>query len=401
MPGPMDPGYTAYDIDFIDLNLSYGGPFIVQWMDFINAPFWGVDLKGNGSSISVSNFGQGGYGIGPSGGSTPGTETEKQSATRHSAIYLAGANNGAWYNNIAYTGDGAINMNGTGQYFYGNLLAQSRYEMPNGQGGQVFVSPSSSGTVVAGNVIDGTPGWDGVSILDLWTTTSSTMLDTGCSPRPDDQYPSGIEAYGSGQFFYNNEAENNSGGGMGFGGSNPTNDITISSWNPYDPSDTPRYIENNGWAGILFLGPYTLGNCPLSPGVLGYLDSHSVCQPIIAVHGVTLDNVLVRRNAGYGVRLDGVSEDSTNTNPVPGGYFTGFIHNACIYDTTTGYFETAYSIVPLDLSNPPANPTPANDALWFQRTTTDPNSGLMTTCPASSGPAEPTPARSNIPGWRW
>jgi hypothetical protein len=404
LPGPTDAGYTGYDINFIDLNLSYGGPFIVQWMDFINAPVWAMELTGNGSSVLVSNFGQGGYGIGPYGGGRPSTETETQSATRHAAIFLDGANNGASYNNIAYTGDGAIDINGSGQYFYGNLVVQSRYEMPNGAGGQVFLSPSSSGASVAGNVIDGTPGYDGVTIADLWHTTSTTVLDTGCSPQSGAEFPGGIEVYGSGHFFYNNEVENNSGGGMQLAGSNPTSDITISSWNGENPSDTtPRYIEYNGYDGIQFLGPYALSaDCTVSGGGPGYLDSHSVCQPIYAAQGVTLDNVLVRRNNGYGVRLDGVSNDVLHTNPIFGGNYNGFINNACINDGNN--VETAYGAIPLDPTNPPANPTPASDALWYQRTTAPYNTanyGQNSSCPASSGPAEPTPARSNIPGWRW
>jgi hypothetical protein len=262
-------------------------------------------------------------------------------------------------------------------------------------------------------VIDGTYGY--AAGYQLWSTTPSTpytttagvgssgsyaipvtSIDTGCQPNPsENQFSGGTEAYGTGHFFYDNEVENNSATGMGFAGSNPTNDITISSWNPYDPTDTPRYIENNGFNGILFLGPNTL-TCN---GVTGYYeDPNGNCQRAIAAHGITLDNVLARNNAIYGVELDAVSKDTVNGNPEFGGYYVGFINNACLNDpgdsAETFYYspgaQTALS-----------NPTPAYYNLWFQRTTNSPSNGQMTSCPATSWPAEPTPAPSSIPGWKW
>src|SRR5215813_5675245 len=93
----------------------------------------------------------------------------------------------------------------------------------------------------------------------------ATALDTGCLAPPatpdnptGEQFPSGIEAYGTGHYFYNNEVENNSGMGMQFAGSDTTGDITISSWNPWVVGDVARYVEYNGFNGIMFLGSYTL-----------------------------------------------------------------------------------------------------------------------------------------------
>jgi hypothetical protein len=97
-----------------------GGAFTVQWMDFINAPATALLLAGPGSSVSLSNFGQGGSGIGPSG--SPGSETATESATRSTAVYLNGSNNGAEFNNISYAGTAGITLNGSGQNAYGNRL---------------------------------------------------------------------------------------------------------------------------------------------------------------------------------------------------------------------------------------------------------------------------------------
>src|SRR5262249_47020952 len=51
------------------------------------------------------------------------------------ARFRADAGGSAWFNNIAHAGTSAINMNGSGQYAYGNAILGNRYEFLGG--GQV------------------------------------------------------------------------------------------------------------------------------------------------------------------------------------------------------------------------------------------------------------------------
>ena len=141
---------------------------------------------------------------------------------------------------------------------------------------------------------------------------------------------------------------------MQFAGSEPTGQITISSSNPFDPSDTPKYVEGNAAGGIVFLGPNT------------WAPATQTAQ------GVTLDDVLVRNNAFYEVALDGVSNYGT---------YIGFINNSCLSGTNpTHVTPTSWTTL--------SNPLPGSYALY--------RGGV---CPNPSGP--PTPARSHIPGWTW
>lgn len=54
-----DWGLTPSNNLIADLDLHYGGKFIVQWLDFVNAPSTALWLSGYGSSVSLSNFGRG------------------------------------------------------------------------------------------------------------------------------------------------------------------------------------------------------------------------------------------------------------------------------------------------------------------------------------------------------
>jgi hypothetical protein len=347
------PGNSPY----WDLDLTTGGKFTVQWVDFINAPATALDLGGVGSSVSLSTFGQGGFGYGPNG--QQGAETAGETATRSTAVYLEGSVNGAWYNYISYAGTAGITMNGSGQYAYGNQLFQNRYEISDGSGGgQVALTPASSNGTVAGNVIDG----------NSWPPFPYPALLTGCQPPASQQYNSGTETYGFGHVFYNNEIEKHTGSGMAFAGSNPTGDITISSANPFDPSDTPRYVEASAAGGIVFLGP-----------------NEGWTQPAV---GVMLDDVLVQNNAGYGgVVLDGVSNDTAILSPLNGQPYVGFINNSCM----------SGNVLANGLSQ---NVSSASWTSLLNKTPVEYSNYRGGTCPVSGSGAQ-TPAPSHIPGWNW
>ncbi len=345
------PGNASY----YDLNLD-SGAFTVQWVDFINAPGTALVLGGN-STVSLSNFGQGGSGIGPS--LIMGDESPAQTATRSTAIWIDGSDNGAWYNAISYAGTAGITLNGARQYAYGNLLYSNRYEVSDGSGGgQIFVSPDSHDASVAGNVIDG-GNWPPPPPAS-WPP----QLATGCPAPAQPQYNAGVEGYGLDHRFYNNEIVNNTGNGMQFAGSERTERITISSANPWDASDTPRFIEHNGAGGIAFLGPEWCTT----------YNFQGQCQ---ATSGVTLDAILVRDNGGRSVFLDGVSNNSS---------YTGFVNGSCI---SGNHIDG----VPADIPS-------------GQSTLTYPVPGSYDSirggaCPVSAWPQLPAPASSHIPGWPW
>lgn len=355
---------------FYDLDLSSGGKFTVQWANFINAPGWALIFKGYGSSVSLSNFGRGGHGYAPDGSLRD--LTEQESATRSTAIWIEGSYNGAWYNAISHAGTAAINLHGSHQYAYGNLLYQNRYEISDGVGGgQLFLDRDSSAATVTGNVIDG----------NQWPPYVQGQpppgLATGCQLPNIAQFNAGVEAYGWDHYFFNNEIERHTGSGMQLAGSNPTGRITISSQNPSDPSDTPRYIEMNKAGGIVFLGPYWSPEWPL------------------AAQGVALYKVNVRNNARFDVTLDGLSNDST-----PGyyGVYHGFVSDSCIIPgiPSDEYRGPVAGIPGVNGGLPPPHPNTLSYPLPTSYGGYPPNG----TCPDPGWPAQ-TPAKSNIPGWRW
>ncbi|MCC6585757.1 MAG: hypothetical protein IT168_03485 [Bryobacterales bacterium] len=355
---------------FYDLHLGAGGKFTVQWTDFINAPGWALFLDGYGSSVSLSNFGKGGYGYAPDGSLRQLTGPE--SATRSTAIWINGSYNGAWYNDIKYAGTAAISLLGSHQYAYGNLLYQNRYEISDGSGGgQLFVGPSSSAASVTGNVIDG----------NLWPDYSNGRpnLATGCLLPNNAQFNAGVEGYGWDHYFFNNEIERHTGSGMQFAGSEPTGRITISGENPSDPSDTPRYIEMNKAGGIVFLGPYWTPSWPL------------------AAQGVALYRVNVRNNAGFDVVLDGISDDATSG--YYSGEYRGFIGNSCIIPgqpIPRQYTGPVAGLPNVNGGLPPPHPNTLTRPLPTSYGAYPP----IGTCPDPGWPAQ-TPAKSTIPGWKW
>ena len=163
-----------------------------------------------------------------------------------------------------------------------------------------------------------------------------------------EQYNPGIEAYGTGHRFYNNEVEQSSGYGMQLGGSVATGQILISSSNPWDGSDAPRSIEKNLGHGIVLLGPPTW---PYS------------------TQGVTLDDVLVQNNSGYSVYLEEVQNY---------GSFTGFTSDSCMSGNSSG--DVPYNNAAA--SDPLSYPAPASYSVY-----TGPTGPA---CP-SSGSQSPAP----------
>ena len=162
---------------------------------------------------------------------------------------------------------------------------------------------------------------------------------------------------------------------MQFAGSEPTGRITISSENPSDPSDTLRYIEMNKASGIVSLGPY-----------------HT--DYAVTTQGITLYKVNVRNNAGWDIDLDGVSNDYSVGYY---GQYVGFLNDSCIIvSNNDGPVRGASPgpVPPPPYENALLNPVPSN---WPSLGTYTYNGG---SCADPGWPAQ-TPARSNIPGWRW
>ena len=366
------PGNAGLD----DLATDVGSSYInVEWDDFINAPGTALVLAGYGSTVSTSSFGQGGFGVGPGGGTAAPETVAGQTATRSTAVYANDSYNGAYYNNIAYAGTAGITLNGANQTAYGNMLFQNRYELsdwapvgtarclPGGcleQGGQLVLTGDitqtltggcpghtcSSNATVAGNVIVG----------NNWPPLSGPPYPaqaTGCPWGTGGAYNAGVEAYGFGHFFYNNESNTHTGSGMQLAGSNPTGNITISSANIFNSSDPTRSVEGNSASGIVFLGP---------------ISNSSFIYPAV---GVTLDDVVVQNNNGVGVALDTVSNNGT---------YIGFVNNAC-------------------LSGPlQADTSPRSWTTLSNYAPTSDNAFRGGACPTSG---YSTPPRSYIPGWSW
>jgi len=288
-----------------------GGTFIVQSVDFINAPDTALVMAGN-STVSYSNFGQGGAGVLGANGSAQ-SESGPQTATRFTAVYLDGSYPaGAWSNNISYAGTAGITLSGTNQTAYGNQLFGNRYEVSDGSGGgQLTLWNNASYSSVAANTIDGNSQWPPAYIYQ----TQGYTFATGCpiTPLPPNrQTNGGVEASGIGIRFYNNEITATSGSGMAIGVDAPTQEVTVSSSNPWNSNDTPRFIEAAADDGIVVVGGLIAQPAPNPPA-----EQH--------VQGITFDNIRVRNNAGYGVSLYYAQDYSDSS-----GSFTGFVNGSCM-----------------------------------------------------------------------
>jgi hypothetical protein len=241
------------------------------------------------------------------------------------------------------------------------MLQNNRYEVSDGvQGGQLYTDGVSTNASVAGNIING----------NYWPTNPQgpfPPLATGCAWKATSVFNAGVESYGFGHRFFNNEIEQNLGAGMQFAGSVPTGQITISSANPWYSSDSPRFIEANGAGGIGFLGPITNS---------GY---------IYPAQGVTLDDVLLRNNAQEDVYLDSVSNSSAY-NYFINGIYNGFVNNSCLLSSPPIKSYTASS-------NPLTNSTPGTQSSAY-------STYRGGACPIPNWTSQ-TPPPSHIPGWSW
>jgi len=218
--------------------------------------------------------------------------------------------NGSVYaSDFSRSGTAAINVQGAGgSRVSGNLLWENRYEMPDGiGGGQLYLEQGSGNVTVDENTIDG----------NNWQTGSTPI--NGCAPPSTPQLASGVEAYGSDLYFYNNSIARHTSVGMGFTG---VTNITVSGNNPYCSScvtNNPKYVQLNKAFGIWFYNA---------------LASNS---------GVTLDHVRSVSND-----WDGVNIDSTSG--------TGFINDACL-SAPQGYNAYLVSQNSTLTYRQPGNPT--------------------------------------------
>jgi len=150
----------------------------------------------------------------------------------------------------------------------------------------------------------------------------------------------------------------------------PVGQITISGTNPWDTTDTKKYIEKNGGFGILFRAA---ASSSYSGGT---------------ATGVTLDNLNVVNNTGpgsYGVGLYGVTNDTTHTNPINLGYYLGFINGSCMSGNVLG------PVTPMLVSG---------STLTYQTPPSGYNTYEGGSCPTPpAGVAVSAP--SSISGWRW
>jgi hypothetical protein len=338
------PGNSPYS----DLDLGLAGARVdARWLAFVNAPGDAIHLGGTDSRISFSDFGQG-----------TADEAAPRTGARTTSIFLLGDHAGAYFNAISYSGTAAINIYGQNQVAYGNLIRHNRYEISDGSGGgQLYLEGGTTNALVAGNVVDG----------EGWKTTGATVLASGCAPPPDPQFVSGIEAYGLGHQFFNNEVVNNSGSGMQLAGSNPTGRILISSRNPVDGADAlgnPRYIERNDVGGLGLLGP-----------------KHNP-EWRWAVDDLTFDDVLLKDNGSVyqfgGISLDSVTNLKFTCLACPGGGSASCMSG-----------NRSEDVVDYEASSDPTRP--ATKASW--------NGGP---CPTDATFAQRlVPAASHEPKWRW
>jgi hypothetical protein len=108
---------------YYDLEVSRGGTFLVEWVNFISAPGDALHLAGTGSAVRYSNFGQGGYGIGP-GSTAERALSGPETATRSTAIRIEGTDVWAWANFVSYAGTAGINLAGNNPGEHSGLVAQ-------------------------------------------------------------------------------------------------------------------------------------------------------------------------------------------------------------------------------------------------------------------------------------
>jgi hypothetical protein len=249
---------------YYDLFGAYNdGVVVVTDNNFIRAPGYSSVWLGGASAVTYSTFAY--YNtLGTGSTCTTVNGSTACEANRFTAIAIGGSStmsnyNGVWYNTIYYSGTAALSMqgpgqSGSGQYIYGNTIELNRYEMSDGgAGGQIVINSGATGVSTASNVING----------GYWITPSSGPVGYfQCNAPSPTQGSLGIETYyGGSHGFYNNSIIQHAAAPTMNGGAGMTlasvDGVTIyGSYNPWNPSDPAKTIEDNTLAGIFFFDSY-------------------------------------------------------------------------------------------------------------------------------------------------
>ncbi|MFB3918422.1 MAG: right-handed parallel beta-helix repeat-containing protein [Terriglobales bacterium] len=203
--------------------------------------------------------------------------------TRNAGLFMMN-NTVAESNSIQYSGTAGINVSGAGAKVKGNWLFKNRIEDDIG-GGQIFVERGTSSNEFSENTIDGND----------YISDGSPVH--GCAV-PAGIRSHGVEGYGSGHKFFNNEVRWHSGHGMYF---TDASGIVISGNNPGCPVCAPKSVHHNQFEGIWFF-------------------------PIFdwTTTNITLDHVRSQDNGKHGVKLQ-----SVQSGP-------GFVNDACLTGNAEG-----------------------------------------------------------------
>ena len=276
----MNTRNTAGDTE-ADLDLSTAGWATVEYVYFINAPWDALWLGGGASSISPSAASTVSYSTFGGGFSSHGySETAEQTATLYTGVFMFNDYTGAYYNSINFAGTAAINMfTGSTQLVYGNSINSNRYEQPGGvSGGQVYVNYQTTYATVGNNTING----------DYWYTNMAQDRNPAnphyvrCLPGTG-FWPFGIEGFGTGSRYYNNQIEQNIGFGMllrAWGAGYTLDSAIISGYDPFCTSGcTPQYVTNNG-------------GCWSLSGKCYYTGSGSGWPASMVIAGISVNNAL-------------------------------------------------------------------------------------------------------------
>ncbi len=249
---------------YIDLDSSYypGANILVQYVNFLNSPATAADLTGPLSVIQYSQWAAGG----PSQGS------------RWDGLYLNspymedGAQ--AFSNYIDYSGWSGIDIQGYGNFIYGNILQVNRHEEGNNvTGGQIFVT--------------GDWAYIGATLMFQYGYQLNGSTVNGCATEslsPAD----GIEVTSSnpnifdiGSYSHTGALVGGTTGGVGMLIDPGTYGLYMAGPDPWDPSDTLKDMFNNSQGGIY-----------ASPSDSSYL---------------TFYQIQSSGNGGWGVYLDAVN----------------------------------------------------------------------------------------------
>jgi hypothetical protein len=356
--------YSGGGAPFAELDLSIVGLATVQNVNFIRGMSddlrLGASLQnystGTASSVSYSQFGQGLVNSG-NGYSLNGPQT----AAAWNGAILFDDYTGAWYNNIAYSGTAAIAVwNGTITYVINNTLYSNRYEEPDGiSGGQLYVNDDATYASAANNQIDGA-SWNPSNAQQSNPSSANYTL---CSPGYAhtgglvDDHSFGIEAFGLGHRYYNNQVQNNRGYGMllrdSSTGTHHSMDNTIVSG--YDPfcavnlppgcTFTPHYLYNNAQCGT---GCYnsTHGGFPASMNVANLVINGDNAT---SANNITLDHIRSENSTLWGANLSNLTGSPGFTDSQNGGTNYACMSSNLGGDLTTngtiasGYMSFTYS----------------------------------------------------------